>query len=73
MNGVNAHELRKKDKLQLHCPQELMFESSAVAPMESSPKEDPSGVAFYKYLADDAGRNEDFNYHKYTLLKSHVG
>jgi hypothetical protein len=73
VNGVNANELRKKDKLQMHCPHELMFESTAVtvAP-DQSPKADVSGVAFYKYLADEIGKNEDFNYHKYTLLKSHV-
>ena len=75
VNGVNANELRKKDKVQLHFPQEMMFESttnSMIPPQDQSPKDDVSGVGYFRYLADEIGKNEDFNYHKYTLLKSHV-
>ena len=67
VNGVNANELSKKNKISLHCPEDFMFD-----PADLSPKLDVSGVAFYKYLSSEIGKNEDFNYHKYQLLKSHV-
>ena len=51
----------------MHCPEDFMFD-----PMEESPKASVSSVAYYKFLASEPGKNEDFNYHKYQLLKSHV-
>ncbi len=69
VNGVNANEMRKKNKMMLHCPEDFFFDPICT---ELSSTENAQGVAFYKYLASEIGKNEDFNYHKYQLLKSHV-
>lgn len=66
-NGVNAKETKKRDKLSLHL-EDFMYEPLA----DPSPKSQNSCVVFYKFLSKEVYKNEDFNYHKYQLLKSHV-
>lgn len=64
--GVNASEKKKNEKMCFSCTiEDLLFET------------DPQSKAHFKkyfelFLNEEIVNIEDFNYHKFTVLQSHV-
>ena len=64
--GVNASEKKKTDKIAFSCPNEdFLFEA------DSQQKDNLLQENFRQFISENV-EIEDFNYHKFSILHSHV-